>query len=70
MLILLDCRPLLMEGLDSERTRFIFSAAAALSSDKAVRWLFLADQSYQPHLIPDLAGSSVLVHRAFPGRMG
>jgi len=70
MLILLDCRPLLAEGLDSERTRFIFSAAAALSRDKAVKWLFLADQSYQPHLIPELAGSSVLVHRAFPGRMG
>ena len=70
MLILLDCRPLLAEGLDSERTRFIFSAAAALSRDKAVKWLFLADQSYQPHLIPELAGSSVLVHRAFPGRIG
>jgi glycosyltransferase involved in cell wall biosynthesis len=70
MLILLDCRPLLAEGLDSERTRFIFSAAEALSRDKAVKWLFLADQSYQPHLIPELAGSSVLVHRAFPGRMG
>jgi glycosyltransferase involved in cell wall biosynthesis len=59
-----------MEGLDSERTRLIFSAAAALSRDKAVKWLFLADQSYLPHLIPDLAGSSVLVHRAFPGRIG
>lgn len=70
MLILLDCRPLITEGLDSERTRFIFSAAVALSREKAVKWLFLADQSYQPHLIPDLAGSSVLVHRAFPGRIG
>jgi len=70
MLILLDCRPLLAEGLDSERTRFIFSAAAALSRDKAVKWLLLADRSYQPHLIPELAGSSVLVHRALPGRIG
>jgi glycosyltransferase involved in cell wall biosynthesis len=70
MLILLDCRPLFAEGLDSERTRFIFSTVAALSRDKAVKWLFLADRSYQPPLIPDLAGSSVLVHRAFPGRMG
>ena len=70
MLILLDCRPLFSEGLDSERTRFIFSAAAALSRDKAVKWLFLVDQSYQPHFIPDLAGSSVLVRRAFPGRLG
>ena len=59
-----------MEGLDSERTRLIFSAAEALSRDKAVKWLFLADQSYLPHHIPDLAGSSVLVHRAFPGRIG
>jgi len=70
MLILLDCRPLFAEGLDSERTRFIFSTAAALSRDSAVKWLFLADQSSQTHLIPDLAGSSILVHRAFPGRMG
>ncbi len=69
MLILLDCRPLLV-GADSERSRFIFSAAEALSRDQAVRWLFLVDQSYQPHLIPKLTGSSVLVHRAFPGRMG
>ena len=70
MLILLDCRPLIVEGLDSERTRLIFSAAAALSREKAVKWLFLADQTYLPHLIPDLAGSSVLVRRAFPGRIG
>src|ERR1700754_1570784 len=70
MLILLDCRPLFSEGLDSERTRFIFSAAEALSRDKAVKLLFLTEKSSQTHLIPDLAGSSVLVHRAFPGRMG
>ena len=70
MLILLDCRPLLAEGFDSERSRFIFSTAVALSRDKAVNWLFLVDHSYQPHLIPDLTGSSVLIHRALPGRLG
>lgn len=70
MLILLDCRPLLAEGMDSERTRLIFSAAAALSRDKAVKWLFLADPSGQQQYIPAIPGSSVLVHRALPGRMG
>lgn len=70
MLILLDCRPLISAGADSEKTRFIFSAAAALSRDHAVKWLFLADQPCQPGFFPQPAGSSVLIHRTLPGRMG
>jgi glycosyltransferase involved in cell wall biosynthesis len=70
MLILLDCRPLLVHGPDSERSQVIFSAAAALSRDRAVKWLFLVDSSYRPGLIPSIAGSSVLIHRALPGRIG
>jgi glycosyltransferase involved in cell wall biosynthesis len=76
MLILLDCRPLQYAGSGSEKAHFIFSAAAALSGERGVKWLFVVDHSYQPEMLPDLAGVSILTHasiltrRAFPGRAG
>lgn len=76
MLILLDCRPLQYAGPDSEKSRLIFSAVAGLSRTEAVTWLFVVDHSYQPEMLPDLAGAGILSHasiltrRALPGRAG
>jgi glycosyltransferase involved in cell wall biosynthesis len=70
MLILLDCRPLQHIGSDSEKSRLVFSVAASLARDKGVKWLLLADHTYQPGLFPGLPDMPVLVRRAFPGRLG
>jgi glycosyltransferase involved in cell wall biosynthesis len=70
MLILLDCRPLQHIGSDSEKSRLVFSVAASLARDKGVKWLLLADHTYQPGLFPGLPDMPVLVRRAFPGRAG
>jgi hypothetical protein len=76
MLILLDCRPLQYAGPGSEKSRLIFSAVAQLSRVQAVTWLFVVDHSYQPEMLPDLAGAGILTHagiltrRALPGRAG
>ncbi len=70
MLILLDCRPLQYAGPGSEKSRLIFSAVAALAREQAVKWLFVVDHSYRPETLPDLAGASILIRRALPGRAG
>ena len=76
MLILMDCRPLQKAGPGSEKSRLIFSVAAGLSRAQAVTWLLVVDHSYQPEMLPDLAGAGILVHagiltrRALPGRAG
>jgi glycosyltransferase involved in cell wall biosynthesis len=70
MLVLLDCRPLQHIGSDSEKSRLVISFAAALARDKGIKWVLLADHSYQPGLFPGLAGTPVLTRRALPGRMG
>lgn len=70
MLILLDCRPLQYAGPGSEKSRLIFSAAAALAGQKAVKWLLAVDHTYRPEMLPQLPGAGVLTRRAFPGRAG
>jgi len=70
MRILLDCRPLLLAGSDSERSHFIFSIVAALGRDKGIEWVFVTDPSTSSAGLPVLAGSSVIVRRVFPGRIG
>jgi glycosyltransferase involved in cell wall biosynthesis len=70
MLILLDCRPLQYAGPDSEKSRLIFSAAAALAAGKAIKWLFVADHSYRPGSLPELPPGTMLIRRALPGRAG
>ncbi len=69
MLILLDCRPLQAAGPDSERSRLIFSAAAALSASDGVEWLMVADQRFRSGQFPALPGR-VVIRRALPGRLG
>jgi hypothetical protein len=69
MLILLDCRPLQADGPDSERSRLIFSAAAALSASDGVEWLMVADQRFRNGQFPALPGKMV-IRRALPGRLG
>jgi hypothetical protein len=69
MLILLDCRPLQAAGPDSERSRLILSAAAALSASAGIEWLMVADHHYRPGLFPALPGKVVIRH-ALPGRAG
>ena len=73
MRILLDCRPLQMEGLDCERSRLIFSAAAAISGANnaaipggKIEWILMADRQYRPDLLPGLPGR-VIARRAFGG---
>ena len=70
MLILLDLRPLQRTGPESEKSRLIFSAVAALTAEKAVKWLFLADHGYRPGLFHDLPAGTVLTRRALPGKAG
>jgi glycosyltransferase involved in cell wall biosynthesis len=71
MLILLDCRPLQKAGSDRERSRFIWSVAAALSRKEGIEWLLLMDHRYKAGSVPDLpASSTLLVERALPGRAG
>lgn len=70
MLILLDLRPLQHMGPESEKSRLIFSAVAALTPGQAVKWLFLADQGYRPGLFHDLPAGTVLIRRALPGKAG
>ena len=70
MLVLLDCRPLQCIGSDSEKSRLVISAAAALARDRGVKWLFLVDHTYEPGLFPGLPQMPVLIRRAFPGRAG
>jgi glycosyltransferase involved in cell wall biosynthesis len=69
MLILLDCRPLQTAGPDSERSRLILSAAAALSALAGIEWLVLADHRYRKGLFPPIPGR-VVIRRALPGRAG
>jgi glycosyltransferase involved in cell wall biosynthesis len=69
MLILLDCRPLQAAGPDSERSRLILSAAAALSEAQGIEWLMVMDHRYRQGLFPVLPGK-VIVRRALPGRAG
>ena len=68
MRILLDCRPLQSAGPDAEKSRLIFSAAAALSGED-IEWLLVADRRYRPDLFPALPGR-VVIRRALPGRFG
>jgi glycosyltransferase involved in cell wall biosynthesis len=68
MRILLDCRPLQSAGPEAERSRLIFSAAAALSVE-GVEWLLVADRRYRPGLFPALPGR-VVICRVMPGRAG
>jgi glycosyltransferase involved in cell wall biosynthesis len=70
MLILLDCRPLQYAGPDSEKARLIFSVAAALSRDRDLQWLLLADHTCLPDAFPLLPGQTLLLQRALPGRVG
>jgi hypothetical protein len=69
MLILLDCRPLQAAGPDADRSRIIFSAAAALSASAGIEWVMVADHRYRPGLFPALPGR-VVIRRALPGRAG
>jgi glycosyltransferase involved in cell wall biosynthesis len=68
MRILLDCRPLQSAGPKAEKSRLIFSAAAALSGE-GVEWLLVADRRYRPDLFPALPGR-VVICRGLPGRLG
>jgi glycosyltransferase involved in cell wall biosynthesis len=70
MRILLDCRPLQSAGPEADKSRLIFSAAAALSGEgEGVEWLLVADRRYRPDLFPALPGR-VVICRALPGRVG
>jgi hypothetical protein len=69
MLILLDCRPL-QTASDSEKARFIFSSAAALTGSRGIKWLFLVDQTWQAGMLSLPRGADVLKQRALPGRAG
>jgi glycosyltransferase involved in cell wall biosynthesis len=69
MRILLDCRPLQLAGPDDERSRLIFSAAAALSASGGVEWLVVADQRFRQGLFPALPGK-VVIRWGLPGRVG
>ena len=68
MRILLDCRPLQSAGPEAEKSRLVFSAAAALSGED-IEWLLVADRRYRPGLFPVLPGR-VVICRAWPGRVG
>jgi glycosyltransferase involved in cell wall biosynthesis len=68
MRILLDCRPLQSAGPEAEKSRLVFSAAAALSGED-IEWLLVADRRYRPDLFPALPGR-VVICRAWPGRIG
>ena len=68
MLILLDCRPLQLAGPDSEKSRLLFSVAAALTRERGWQWLLLADKAHGP--LPELPGETVIIKRALQGRIG
>jgi glycosyltransferase involved in cell wall biosynthesis len=70
MLILLDCRPLQKAGPDSEKSRLIFSVAAALSRDPGLRWLLVTDESYPPDSIPQHGGFQCIKQKTLPGILG
>ena len=70
MLILLDCRPLQYAGSGSEKSRLIFSVAAALSRGSSLQWLLVADHHCSPDLFPQLPGQTLVLPRALPGRAG
>jgi hypothetical protein len=67
MRILLDCRPLQRAGLEGEKSRLIFSAAAAMSG--RIEWVLMADRRYRPDLLPALPGR-VVFRRAPAGGIG
>lgn len=58
-----------MAGPDAEKSRLIFSAAAALSAAEGVEWLLVVDHRYRQGLFPSLPGRT-MVRRALPGRVG
>jgi glycosyltransferase involved in cell wall biosynthesis len=70
MLILVDCRPLQHAGQESERSRLIFWVLSALAREKGAKCLLLVDRGWQQGSFPVIPGSSMLVQRALPGRMG
>lgn len=67
MLILLDCRPLMIDGPGSERSRFVFSVVSGLSRDPRFQWL-LVTGSAGP--IPQLPGARVITQSVWPGKLG
>lgn len=72
MRILLDCRPLLVAGADSERTQIFLAAAAGLSRDKGVEWVLAGDDALRSSGVElSLSGGvEIVVARAVPGRIG
>jgi glycosyltransferase involved in cell wall biosynthesis len=67
MLILLDCRPLLITGPESEKSHLIFSVVSALARDPELQWLLVAAPNDR---LPDLPGIRVIRQRVLPGKLG
>jgi glycosyltransferase involved in cell wall biosynthesis len=81
MLILLDCRPLLVDRCNGEKSHFIISCANILAKERGVEWLFLVDKHYREALLPGIhgvacgkplaaEGQKLLILGTFPGRIG
>ena len=67
MLILVDCRPLLISGPDSEKYRLLFSVVTALAADPSFQWLLVAGPG---DAIPGLSGARLIRQRVLPGKLG
>jgi len=70
MLILLDCRPLLTDRSNGEKTELIISCVKFLAKERGVEWLFLVDSRYREGLLPGLSDGILPVRRALPWLAG
>jgi glycosyltransferase involved in cell wall biosynthesis len=70
MLILLDCRPLLADHVNGEKSRFIFACADCLSRRYGVAWFYLVDKSYRGNFPGSVSSNRVLTRKTLPGLAG
>jgi glycosyltransferase involved in cell wall biosynthesis len=70
MRILLDCRPLINDRSEREKTHIIISCVNALAEKRGVKWLILLDRSWQEGLLPGLSGHELLTRAALPLNTG
>jgi hypothetical protein len=70
MLILLDCRPLLADHFNSEKSRFIITCADNLSKRYGVAWYYLVDKGYRGNFPGTVSSNRVLTRKSLPGLAG
>jgi Glycosyl transferases group 1 len=70
MLILLDCRPLLADHFNGDKSNFIITCADNLSKRHGIEWMYLVDRSYRGNFPSTFSSDRVLTRKTFPGLAG